>query len=355
MITRKGAENYDLVVVGGGIVGMAAARELQLRYPNFKSAVLEKEKKIGNGHNSGVLHAGIYYKPGTVKARLCVEGMKLAYEYFDSKDIPYKKCGKLIVATDRNEVDRLMDLYERAQENNCPDVKLISGKEIKKYEPYCEGVKALWSPHTGIVDWGLVTQYYGKDFEENGGKIFNEFLVVDFKESEDSEYPVYVKGVDKFVRAKYVLTCGGLHSDRLAEKSGCSKEPRIIPFLGEYLLLNPNKCHLIKGNIYPVPDPRFPFLGVHFTPRMDGSVWLGPNAILAFKREGYSISQVSMMWSDFDIPDLLDALKYPGFQKLAFKYASFGMKEMIRSAFIGLQLKELRKYIPQISAKDITR
>lgn len=354
----KNGSSYDIVVVGGGIVGMATARELQLRYPKYKCAVLEKEKTLGehqSGHNSGVLHAGIYYKPGTLKARLCVEGMKLAYEYCDAKNIPYRKCGKLIVATNKIEVERLMDLYDRALKNKCPDIKIIERKEIKKYEPYCEGIRALWSPHTGIVDWGLVTRHYGKDFKEKGGVIYNDFLVTDFLEepdsskSKDNQYPIRVAGKnDKFVRARYVLTCGGLHSDRLAEKSGCSKEPRIIPFRGEYLLLNPDKCHLIKGNIYPVPDPRFPFLGVHFTPRMDGSVWLGPNAILAFKREGYR-------WGDIDFSDLFDALKYPGFQRLAIKYASFGTKEMIRSAFIGLQLNELRKYIPQITAKDIKR
>ncbi|XP_071439552.1 L-2-hydroxyglutarate dehydrogenase, mitochondrial [Hetaerina americana] len=353
--TKNGA-CYDIVVVGGGIVGMATARELQIRYPNFKLAVLEKERELGvhqSGHNSGVIHAGIYYKPGSLKARLCVEGMHLAYKFLDEKCIPYKKCGKLIVATNELEIGRLMDLYERAKQNNCPDIELIEGKDIKKHEPHCEGVKALWSPHTGIVDWGRVTQEYGKDLKEKGGAIHNSFQVDNFQEetgaTSNNDYPIRVTGNEnKFVRAKYVLTCGGLHSDRLAQKGGCSKDPRIIPFRGEYLLLSPEKCHLIKGNIYPVPDPRFPFLGVHFTPRMDGSVWLGPNAILAFKREGYR-------WRDIDFSDLLDALKYPGFQKLAFKYAVFGMGEMIRSAFIGLQLKELRKYIPHISAKDIKR
>ncbi|XP_046388041.1 L-2-hydroxyglutarate dehydrogenase, mitochondrial [Ischnura elegans] len=347
---------YDIVVVGGGIVGMATARELKIRYPSFKMAVVEKEKELGvhqSGHNSGVIHAGIYYKPGSLKAKLCVEGLHLAYKFLDEKGIPYKKCGKLIVATNELEVSRLMDLYDRAQKNNCPDVKLIEGKDIKKHEPHCEGIKAIWSPHTGIVDWGLVTQEYGKDFQERGGAIHTSFPVDNFLEdsgaSSDNEYPIRVIGNNnQSVRAKYVLTCGGLHADRLAEKCGCSKDPRIIPFRGEYLLLNPEKCNLINGNIYPVPDPRFPFLGVHFTPRMDGSVWLGPNAILAFKREGYR-------YRDIDFSDLFDALKYPGFQKLAVKYAVFGSGEIIRSAFISLQLKELRKYIPNISAKDIKR
>lgn len=167
-------------------------------------------------------------------------------------------------------------------------MKMVDSKEIKDIEPYCRGLQAIWSPHTGIVDWGLVTEYYARDFKEGGGEIHLNFEVNSFKEGDDPNYPVVIdskKGSS--VKAKYVLTCGGLYADKLAELSGCSRDPRIIPFRGEYLLLKKEKCNMIKGNIYPVPDPRFPFLGVHFTPRMDGSVWLGPNAVLAFKREGY--------------------------------------------------------------------
>lgn len=172
--------DYDLVVVGGGIVGVASAREILLRHPSLKIAILEKERKLAahqSGHNSGVIHAGIYYKPGTLKAKLCVEGLHLAYKYLDAKNIPYKKCGKLIVATNELEVSRLMDLQERGIKNNVPDLKLIDGDKIKEIEPYCEGVKALWSPHTGIVDWGLVTEYYGQDFKLAGGDIFLNFKV----------------------------------------------------------------------------------------------------------------------------------------------------------------------------------
>lgn len=171
---------YDLVVVGGGIVGVASAREILLRHPSMKIAILEKEQKLAthqSGHNSGVIHAGIYYKPGTLKAKLCVEGLGLAYKYLDEKNIPYKKCGKLIVATNDVEVTRLMDLHERGIKNKVPDLKLIDGDQIKEIEPYCEGVKALWSPHTGIVDWALVTEYYGQDFKRAGGEIFVDFKV----------------------------------------------------------------------------------------------------------------------------------------------------------------------------------
>ena len=284
---------YDLVVVGGGIVGVASAREILLRNPNLKIALLEKERKLAfhqSGHNSGVIHAGIYYKPGTLKARLCVEGLRLAYKYCDEKKIPYKKVGKLIVATETSELGRLNDLHERGIKNEVPDLALIDGPQIKEIEPYCKGVKALWSPHTGIVDWALVTEYYSKDFNQSGGHIFLNFKVTKFTETPtNAEFPVTIQGsqAHQRIKTRYVLTCGGLQSDILAELTGCPREPRIVPFRGEYLLLAKEKCHMVKGNIYPVPNPKLPFLGVHFTPRMDGSVWLGPNAVLAFKREGY--------------------------------------------------------------------
>ncbi|RZC35557.1 L-2-hydroxyglutarate dehydrogenase, mitochondrial-like, partial [Asbolus verrucosus] len=314
-------------------------------------AIVEKENKLAvhqSGHNSGVMHAGIYYKPGSLKAKLCVQGLQLAYDYCDAKGIPYKKVGKLIVATNPLEVKRLADLHERGIKNQVRDLKLLKGvNEIKKIEPYCQGLEALWSPHTGIVDWALVTEYYGRDFEENGGEIHFNFEVNGFKESRNDFYPVLITAKNgKSVKAKYVLTCGGLQSDILSELSGCSRAPRIVPFRGEYLLLNPAKCKMVKGNIYPVPDPRFPFLGVHFTPRMDGSVWLGPNAVLALKREGYS-------WFDINFKELFDSLSYSGFQKLALKYTGYGIQETMKSAFTSLQVKDLQKFIPEITSADV--
>ncbi|XP_073817044.1 L-2-hydroxyglutarate dehydrogenase [Musca autumnalis] len=349
-------KDYDLVVVGGGIVGTASAREILMRHPSMKIAILEKESKLAfhqSGHNSGVIHAGIYYKPGTLKAKLCVEGLHLAYKYLDAKGIPYKKCGKLIVATDELEVSRLMDLHERGIKNNVPDLQLIEGSKIQEVEPYCKGLKALWSPQTGIVDWGLVTEYFGQDFKQAGGDIYLDFKVTKFEESKDagaSEYPVTIRGdrSHQVVRSRNVLTCGGLQSDLIAEKTGCPRSPRIIPFRGEYLLLAKEKCHMVRGNIYPVPDPRFPFLGVHFTPRMDGSVWLGPNAVLALKREGYG-------WGDVNLLELFDALRYPGFLKMASKYIGFGLSEMSKSVFTNLQVKDLQKFIPEITEYDVSR
>lgn len=342
--------HYDVVVVGGGIVGTATARELAGRHPHLSLAVLEKEKAVGlhqSGHNSGVIHAGIYYKPGSLKAKLCVEGMHLAYEYLEEEGIPYRKCGKLIVAVDASELGRLDDLHERAKLNNVPDMVMLDGQQIKEIEPYCQGVRALWSPWTGIVDWELVTHHYARNFEDRGGKIHTDAEVLSFEENH-GDYPVRIKTKNKSIVCRYVLTCGGLHSDRLARLTGCSSEPRILPFRGEYLLLRKEKQYLVKTNIYPVPDPRFPFLGVHFTPRMNGDIWLGPNAILALKREGYT-------WGDISFRDTWEAVSFRGFQRLALKFVTFGMKEVMRSAFPRLQVAKLQQYIPEITAADISR
>lgn len=198
-------------------------------------------------------------------------------------------------------------MYERGLQNKVPDLRLIEGKEIKQIEPFCRGVKAIHSPHTGIVDWALVTDYYARDFRAAGGTIFTEFEVKKFTPSSDADdHPVtIVDAKNRKLSSKYVLCCAGLQADIVAGFTGNKNIPKIVPFRGEYLLLNPAKAHMVKGNIYPVPDPRFPFLGVHFTPRMDGAVWLGPNAVLAFKREGYR-------WADINLAELLDSLKYPG-------------------------------------------
>uniref|UniRef100_A0A8D0FBS7 L-2-hydroxyglutarate dehydrogenase, mitochondrial n=1 Tax=Strix occidentalis caurina TaxID=311401 RepID=A0A8D0FBS7_STROC len=308
---------FDVAVVGAGIVGLASARELVRRHPSLAFAVLEKEKELAHhqsGHNSGVIHSGIYYKPGSLKAKLCVQGAALCYEYCDQKGIPYKRCGKLIVAVEQDEIPRLKALYERGLQNNVQDLKLIGAKEIKAKEPFCRGLMALDSPHTGIVNYKQVAQSYAEDFREAGGTILTDFEVTNMEmakesssESEDGlKYPVIVRNSKgEEIYCQHIVTCAGLYSDRLSEISGCSPEPRIVPFRGDYLVLKPEKCYMVKGNIYPVPNPRFPFLGFHFTPRMDGSVWLGPNAVLAFKREGYRLF-------DFSTGDFLDAVTYRG-------------------------------------------
>ncbi|KAM9707625.1 L-2-hydroxyglutarate dehydrogenase, mitochondrial [Menidia menidia] len=350
----------DVAVVGGGIVGLAAARELILRHPSLSFILLEKEKELSlhqSGHNSGVIHSGIYYTPGSLKARLCVRGATLAYEYCEKKGIPYRRCGKLIVAVEQEEIPRLKALYQRGLKNNVRDLSILDAKGIREREPYCRGIMALDSPYTGIVDWRMVALRYGRDFEELGGTVQTEYEVSGISmvkespagSSEGMKYPIAIrdkKGGE--VRCRYVLTCGGLYSDRLSLISGCSREPRIVPFRGDYLVLKPEKHYLVKGNIYPVPDPRFPFLGVHFTPRMDGSVWLGPNAVLAFKREGYNVY-------DFNAQDFTDALSFRGLQKLIMRNVTYGLGEMYRGVFIGAQVKILQKYIPELSQMDVLR
>lgn len=351
---------YDVVIVGGGIVGLASARQLILNHPNLRFAILEKENEIAShqsGHNSGVIHSGIYYTPGSLKARLCVRGASLLYGYCDLKRIPYKQCGKLIVAVQHQEIPRLQALYERGLQNNVPGLRIINAQEIREKEPYCKGIMALDSPYTGIINYKQVAQSYSDDFRDAGGSVLTGFEVSDITmvterpagSEHGLEYPVVVRNMKgEEVHCKYVLTCAGLFSDRLSQISGCSPEPRIVPFRGDYLVLKPEKCYLVKGNIYPVPDPRFPFLGVHFTPRMDGNVWLGPNAVLAFKREGYRLC-------DFNARDFGEAVTYSGLRKLVLKNLVYGMGEMYRALFLRAQLKELQKFIPELSLNDVLR
>ncbi|XP_075974469.1 L-2-hydroxyglutarate dehydrogenase [Anticarsia gemmatalis] len=343
-------EKYDVVVVGGGIVGTASARELILRHPKLKVAVVEKENDFAlhqSGNNSGVIHAGIYYKPGSLKATLCVKGMDLMYKYCEENKILYKECGKLIVATEREEIPRLLELYDRGIKNGVKDLKLVDSKGIREIEPLCQGIQGIWSPHTGIVSYADVTKSYVKDITTNGGKSYLNFEVKTFKESTDPEYPVLLSNdKDLTVCAKYVLTCCGLHSDTVAVLTGCPENPKIIPFRGEYLYVKEEKCHLAKTNIYPVPDPRFPFLGVHITPRVDGRIILGPNALLAFSKEGYK-------WTDFNLKDIKEVMGFAGFQKLAMKYVGFGVKEMIKSLIVPLQVKGVQRFIKEIKTSDV--
>ncbi len=336
---------YDIVIVGGGIVGLATARELLARHPHLKLALLEKEdvlSKHQTGHNSGVIHSGIYYTPGSLKAQLCAEGRRKIWEYCDAKQIPYKQVGKLIVATEESELGRLDALMKRGIDNGIEGLQVIDAKGIEAREPHCRGIKAIFSPVTGIVDYGVVARSYGDDIRESGGDIFvnREVRGID---RIGGESIVHTSAGD--VNAKYVVTCGGLMSDRLAKMTGGQSDPKIVPFRGDYLILKPDKRDLVRGNIYPVPDPAFPFLGVHFTPRMNGDVWLGPNAVLAFSREGYSFSTIN-------VGDLFETLTYAGFIKLASKYMSMGMGEMyrdiVRSAYVGA----LQRYIPELNVED---
>ena len=336
---------YDVAVVGGGIVGLATSRELLRRHPRLKLANVEKElayNRHQTGHNSGVMHSGIYYKPGSLKAKLCVEGRALAQAYCDAKNIPYKLVGKLIVATEEAELGRLADLYTRGQQNGIAGLTILDARQIQDREPYCKGISAIFSPATGIVDWGLVGAHYADDVREAGADMYLGHEVTALERR---------NGITKIstnngeIQAKAVVTCGGLQSDKLARMSKGARDPKIVPFRGDYLVLKPGKEHLVQGNIYPVPDPQFPFLGVHFTPRMDGTIWLGPNAVLAFAREGYNF------W-DINAPELWDAVTYPGFFKLAAKYWQTGAGEMYRDLVRSAYVKALQRYIPSLTPDD---
>ncbi len=336
---------YDIAVVGGGIVGLATARELKRRFPRMSVAGIEKESgfnKHQTGRNSGVIHSGIYYKPGSFKAKLCVEGRKMAWAYCDEKGIEYKQVGKLIVATDESELGRLDDLWVRGQQNGVEGLEMLDADGIREREPHCRGIRAIFSPITGIVDWGLVSKSYADDAREAGADFYLGYEVTSIGRKNGVTVLETPQGD---VQARYVITCGGLYSDKLAQMTDGARDPKIVPFRGDYLILKPEKAHLVRGNIYPVPDPEFPFLGVHFTPRMNGEIWLGPNAVLAFAREGYSFFNINP-------PELWDALTYPGFFKLALKYWEIGFSEMYRDLIRSAYVEALQRYIPDLQPDD---
>ena len=281
--------SYDVVVIGAGIVGLAVSRELLSRYPRLRLAVLDKEPSVGQhqtGHNSGVLHSGIYYAPGSLKARLCVQGQREMYAYCEQKGIPTDRCGKVIVASNDDELPRLENLLQRGQANGVEGLEMIGPERLREIEPHCVGVKALWSPNTGIVDYSrVVARLRGRRRAPRAAKCCPA--------TASTASPIGRAGscwrpTAGEVEAQHVIACAGLHADRVARLSGAPRDPRIVPFRGDYWVLRPDRRDLARNLIYPVPDPSFPFLGVHFTRRLDdGSVWLGPNAVLAFSREGY--------------------------------------------------------------------
>src|SRR5712692_8027539 len=340
-------QGYDLVVVGAGIVGLASARELLHRHPQLRLAVLDKEPVIGRhqtGHNSGVIHSGIYYAPGSLKAKLCVEGSREMYAFCAERGIPTDRCGKVIVAVTEDELPRLENLHQRGTANGVESLEMIGPERLRELEPHCEGVKALWSPNTGIVDYSLVNAAYAQDVAAAGGELLLGREVSGLQVRTDGMV-LSTSGGD--VEARRVVACAGLHADRLARLTGGAGNPQIVPFRGDYWMLRPDRRHLARNLIYPVPDPSFPFLGVHFTRRIeDGSVWLGPNAVLAFAREGYERLNVRP-------GELIEALRYPGFQKLAAQYWKTGLAEMVRDFSKAAFLRSLQRYVPSLTLADL--
>jgi L-2-hydroxyglutarate oxidase len=337
---------YDVVVVGGGIIGLATSMKLTQDFPNLKVAVLEKEKEVAQhqtGHNSGVIHAGIYYAPGSQKANFCSAGGKLLRNFCDEYGIAYDMCGKLIVATDDSEIPQLEELFKRGTENGAEGLRMVDGEEIKDIEPYSAGVKAILSPNTGIIDYFEVSQAYATRMRENGGDLLTNVEVISM---EIKDNLVYINTTSGTVVAKYVLNCAGLHADTVARMMGVDVGVKIVPFRGEYFSIIPEKEHMVKGLIYPVPNPSMPFLGVHFTRRINGSVEAGPNAVLAFAREGYKKT-------DVNLKDTLGTLSYSGFWKMSAKYWKVGMHEQYRSLVKGAFVKSLQKLMPEITGDDL--
>ncbi len=336
----------DVVVVGAGILGLAVARELHRRHPELTITVLEKEDDVGRhqtGHNSGVIHSGIYYAPGSVKAKTCVAGAAALMRYCDERGIPYERCGKVIVARDASELGRLEELYRRGTANGVAGLELIGPERLHELEPHVIGVRALWSPNTGIVDFSRVAAAYAEDVRSAGGELLTGRAVVGIRQSSNGALLSTTRGE---IEARVVVACAGLYADRVAALTGAPRSPRIVPFRGDYYVLRPERRHLARNLIYPVPDPSFPFLGVHFTRRMNGEVWLGPNAVLAFAREGYRITR-------FNPRDLAEVLAFSGFRKLAGKYWKVGLSEMLRDISKKAFLESLREYVPELVLADL--
>jgi L-2-hydroxyglutarate oxidase LhgO len=337
---------FDITVIGAGIVGLATAMELVRRRPDLKLAVLEKEGTVAahqTGHNSGVIHAGLYYKPGSLKARMSVEGARLMVEFCREHGLSFELCGKVVVATNADELPRLAELYRRGRDNGVPGLTKISGQEIRDHEPHAVGIAGLWSPNTGIVDYKAVTRRYAQIVEEAGGQILLNHEVIGIVQRGDG---LVVQTDRQAVHSQALINCGGLQSDRIAKMTGGSHGLRIVPFRGEYYKLAPHAQKLVRGLIYPVPDPRFPFLGVHFTKKIAGSVEAGPNAVLAFAREGYDKMS-------FDAAHVLGLLAFRGFWAMAAKYWQMGLGEMYRSWNKRAFVKALQILLPELGMDDV--
>jgi L-2-hydroxyglutarate oxidase len=341
-------ESFDVIIVGGGIVGAATMYRLQERYPDLSILLIEKEKALADhqtGNNSGVIHSGLYYKPGSYKAKNCVQGRRQLVQFAKEHGVKHDVCGKVVVATEDEEVSRLQGIFDRGVQNEIEGIEKIDAARIKEIEPFCSGIAGIWVPCTGIIDFRGATEKFCElalaANPRNTVKLGEKVLDVDQQDTES-----LVKTDKNTYSAGHVIFCGGLQSDRLAKNDGVDAKERIVGFRGDYYELTEQAMHKVKNLIYPVPDPRFPFLGVHFTRMVLGGVECGPNAVFTFKREGYGKT-------DFDLRDTMDALSYGGTWKLFMNNMAYGINEYRRAFSKSLFLKTLQRLIPSLTMDDI--
>jgi L-2-hydroxyglutarate oxidase LhgO len=338
---------YDIAIIGGGILGLATARAILDKAPRARLVVIEKEMDIAHhqtGHNSGVIHSGIYYKPGSYKARLCVEGARLMKEYCEKHDIAVETCGKVIIATSDEELPRLKTLYERGVANGVPGVAMIDLARLKEIEPHANAVAGIHSPQTAIVDYKVVAASLARELVASGVTLERNFRVTSIARRRDGLR--IATNDEHVVLASHLVNCAGLYSDVVARMADAPVDVQIVPFRGEYYMLRPERQQLVNGLIYPVPDPEFPFLGVHFTRTVHGEVEAGPNAVLAFAREGYR-------WTNVRPRELAATLRFSGFRAMAAKYWKTGAYEMYRSLSKGAFVKALQRLVPAVRPEDV--
>jgi L-2-hydroxyglutarate oxidase LhgO len=342
MINRR----YDVVIVGGGIVGLSVALEITRRFPRLGLLLLEKEDRVArhqSGHNSGVIHSGIYYKPGSLKARLCVEGARAMVQFCREHGVPHQICGKVIVATSEDEFPRLEELRRRGEANGVAGVRAIGPDQLLEIEPHARGLRALFIPSTGITDYSAVCGKYAELIQVQGGTIALSTAVTNLRCFSGD---VIVETNGPTFSAANLINCAGLYSDRICRMAGEKPDATIVPFRGEYYDLVPERASLIRSLIYPVPDPRFPFLGVHFTRRINGTVDAGPNAVLAFRREGYRRR-------DFNLNEFAGAFAFPGFWRMAAKNWKSGVAEFHRSFSKQAFVRALQRLLPEVREEDL--
>ena len=338
-------QTYDFIIVGGGIVGVSTALSLIKKHPSKKILLLEKEESFAThqtGHNSGVIHAGVYYEPGSLKAEFCREGLKETIKFCTAHKIPFDQCGKLLVATNDLELERMKKLFERCKANQI-DVEMLDQKKLNETEPNIVGIGAILVKSTGIVDYKLITKKMSEQFESLGGEFLLNTEVINLKEDKER---IQVITSSETISSEYLICCAGLMADRVAKLLDIKIDFQIIPFRGEYYKLKDKHSNLVKHLIYPIPEPNLPFLGVHLTKMIDGSITVGPNAVLGFKREGYKRL-------NFSIRDSIQFLSFKGFHKFIKKNLKSGLYEMKNSIFKRGYLKEVQKYSPQIKLKDL--